>query len=127
MRASINDSRPTFFALDNSAALPIALTLRAVRAAGVDAADLETPPGAPPGVQLYTVPALHLGSTVVEQVPAVVGIVPEDLARIAGTRIDGMLGLFVLGQLVVTFDPEGKSVVLSQPAPAAAAAPVSAR
>jgi len=127
VRASINDSRPAFFALDNSAALPVALTMRAVRAAGVDAADLETPPGAPPGVQLYTVPALHLGSTVVEQVPAVVGIVPEDLARIAGTRIDGMLGLFVLGQLVVTFDPEGKSVVLSQPAPPAAAAPVSAR
>lgn len=115
VRASINDAPPAFFALDTSAALPIALTARAVHAAGVDPSALQSPPGAPEGVQLYEVPELHLGGTIVQGVPAVIGVVPDELARIAGTRIDGMLGLFVLGQLIVTFDPEGKSVSLSQP------------
>jgi len=125
VRASINAAPPAFFALDTSAALPIALTARAVRAAGVDLGSLEAPPGAPEGVRIYEVPELHLGATIVPGVPAVVGVVPDELARIAGTRIDGMLGLLVLGQLVVTFDPEARSVVLSQPAPtpAATAAP----
>lgn len=116
VRASINAAPPMFFALDTSAALPVALTVRAVRAAGVDPSSLEEPPGAPEGVRLYEVPELHLGSTIVQGVPAVVGLVPEELARIAGTRIDGLLGLLVLGQLVVTFDPETKCVLLSQPA-----------
>jgi hypothetical protein len=117
VRASLNDSRPAFFVLDNSAALPVALSERAVRAEGVDLGSLEAPPGAPEGVRLYEIPELHLGSTLVQGVPAVVGVVPEELARVAGTRIDGMLGLLVLGQLVVTFDPEARSVLLSQPAP----------
>lgn len=61
-------------------------------------------------MQLYEVPELHLGPTIVQGAPAVVGVVPDELARIAG-----VLCLFGLGQLIVTFDPEGKSVSLSQP------------
>ncbi len=117
VRASINEAPPAFFALDTSAALPIALTTRAVRAAGVDPSSLESPPGAPANIRIYQVPELHLGTTVVAGIPAVVGLVPDELARIAGTRIDGLLGLLVLGQLIVTFDPESKSVLLSQPLP----------
>ncbi len=123
VRGAIDAAPATFFALDSSAALPVALTARAIHAEGVTSRPLPTPPGTPEGITLYALAALRLGDTVVEGVPAVVGVVPDALARVAGTRIDGMLGLHVLGQLVVTFDPIERAVLLAQPASAAPASP----
>jgi hypothetical protein len=104
-----------FFALDTSAALPVALTPRAARAEGVGARALPTPPGAPEGVSLVALPALHFRGAVIEDVPALVGVVPDSLARVAGTRIDGLLGLHFFDQVVVTFLPEERTLVLAGP------------
>jgi hypothetical protein len=106
-----------FFALDTSAALPVALTPRAARAEGVGARSLPTPRGAPEGVSLVALPALHFRGAVIEDVPALVGVVPDSLARVAGTRIDGLLGLHFFEQVVVTFLPEERTLALAGPTP----------
>jgi len=108
-----------FFTLDTSAALPVALTPRAARGEGVGARPLPTPPGAPEGVSLVALPALRFRGAVIEDVPALVGVVPDSLARVAGTRIDGLLGLHFFEQVVVTFLPEERTLVLAAPTPPA--------
>jgi hypothetical protein len=113
--ASRGRSATGLYVLDTGARFFLAVTERAVRGAGTDPLTLPRPPGAPEGVRLWTVPVLLLGDTPADQVPAIVGLVPDDLARIAGTRIDGILGQFALGQLVVTIAADEGAVYLAQP------------
>jgi hypothetical protein len=103
------------YVLDTGARFFVAVTERAVRGAGADPLALPRPPGAPEGVRLWTAPVLMLGEAAITDVPAIVGLVPDDLARIAGTRIDGILGQLALGQLVVTLAPSEGAVYFAQP------------
>ena len=66
-------------------------------------------------MSLVALPALHFRGAVIEDVPALVGVVPDSLARVAGTRIDGLLGLHFFDQVVVTFLPEERTLVLAGP------------
>jgi hypothetical protein len=117
VRVGLGAAPESFVAIDTSAALPVALTPRAASAEGVGARPLPTPPGAPEGVSLVELPTVRLAGAVIESVPALVGVVPDSLARVAGTRIDGLLGLQLLEQVVVTFLPEERALVLAAPGP----------
>lgn len=112
VRANIGDGPVGYWEVDTSLDLPLALTERAVTGAHIDLAHLPPAPGAPPGVKMVQGVTLHLGTAQIDGVPGIVGIVPDELAHIAGTRIDGILGQQIFGQLTMTIDTEARQLLL---------------
>lgn len=112
VRASIDGGPRGFWEVDTSLDLPMALTQRAVSDAHVPAERMQPAPGAPPDVKMVQGLLLHLGSADIGGVPGIVGIVPDELAHIAGTRIDGILGQQIFGQVTMTIDTETRTLWL---------------
>jgi hypothetical protein len=102
------DDRRGWLTVDTAGLVPVALGPDGAEALGL--AELEWS-GSEPGPRLAVVPALQLGSMVIEELPVVQGLLDESHARAAGAPVIGSVGWTLLGQLRLGFDPHGRRIV----------------
>jgi len=113
VHARLEEGAEAWMTVDTAATFPVALTDAVVEAMGRDLATLPAAPGAPTDdVRLLELARIQLGEVAIEGVPAVTGLVPENLSTLAGAPLGGILGASLFGQVAVSFDPEGRRLVL---------------
>lgn len=95
--------------VDTAGMFPIALSSAAVDRLGRDPSTFERVPNAPSDdIRVTTLAAVELGSARIEEVPAVTGLVPANLAEQLGAPVAGMIGGQVWSQVAITFDASAR-------------------
>ncbi len=89
--------------LDTAGLFPVALTPGADESLGLSELEWREGEG---GVAMAMIPALRIGDLVVQEIPAVRGLLTDAHARAVGAPIAGSIGWALLGQLTISFDPQ---------------------
>ncbi len=102
-----------FWTLDSAGAFPLAIAETTLDALGLDAAALPPAPNAPDeSIRLAEIGSVRIGDVAIEGVPAATGLVPRDLAELAGAPIAGIVGAGLLSGFAVTIDARRRRIVL---------------
>ncbi len=100
-----------WFTLDTAGLFPVAVSAEALVQMGLAPGRLHAVPQAPsPDVKLFTIAHVRIGSTQIDGVPGVTGLVPPSMARDMRAPVAGMIGDQIWSELRITFDPDQRLV-----------------
>ncbi|MEM9192678.1 MAG: hypothetical protein AAGF12_26125 [Myxococcota bacterium] len=105
------DGQSGWFVIDTAGAFPLALADELVdRLALSDDRLVAVPGAASDTIRGTEIRRLGIGNFAVDEVPAVTGLVPEELGALTGTRVSGMIGAMALQQFKLRFEPSRRIV-----------------